>query len=85
MLGSYRAVRQMISYEIVLIFVFLGVTILIGSIRVINYTILGGLVGVALPPLLIVWVVSCLAERNRLPFDFLEGESELVSGFNTEY
>jgi len=35
--------------------------------------------------LFFVWLVTILAETNRTPFDFAEGESELVSGFNVEY
>lgn len=32
-----------------------------------------------------VWLVTTIAETNRAPFDFAEGESEIVSGFNIEY
>nr|WMC21007.1 NADH dehydrogenase subunit 1 [Abraliopsis sp. 2 FFA-2023] len=87
LLGSVRAVAQSISYEVSMSLILLSCLVLAGSMSlsvVVKYQmyIWGFFVNVLM---LLMWFVSCVAETHRAPFDFAEGESELVSGFNIEY
>jgi NADH-quinone oxidoreductase subunit H len=92
LLSAMRAVNQIISYEVPFILVALVPVVLTGSLRLstivdaqqgllgwfIFYPVLGQLAFVA-------FVVMALASENRIPFDIVEAESELVAGFRVEY
>ena len=85
-LGSLRGVTPTISYEISLALILLTFPLYAKFDRfeeIIEFSKLFPLIMV-LPFSCLLWLVSCIAETNRTPFDFSEGESELVSGFNIE-
>lgn len=85
--GAVRALAQTISYEVSFIIIILVLIILRETYRVGDFVKwqLNIWYIVMLMPLFIVFFISVLAELNRSPIDFIEGESELVSGFNVEY
>jgi NADH-ubiquinone oxidoreductase chain 1 len=83
-LGAMRAIAQTISYEVSFVFIVLFVVFLSSSLRIDEINSGFGYLFLFFP-LLIIFMSSIIAETNRAPFDFAEGESELVSGFNIEY
>jgi len=91
-LGSLRSAAQMISYEVSLGLIIIGVILSTGSLSFgaivaaqdTGYGLLGWY---WLPhlPMVVLFFISALAETNRPPFDLPEAESELVAGFMVEY
>nr|WDD39322.1 NADH dehydrogenase subunit 1 [Onchidium reevesii] len=83
-LGALRAAAQTISYEVSMIFIILFPVMSMVTMNW-NTAMKGFPILFLLIPSAVVWFASSLAETNRAPFDFAEGESELVSGFNVEF
>ena len=91
-LGSLRSAAQMISYEVSIGFIIVGILISTGSLNLTKIVMAqegsyGLLNWYWLPhfPMVILFFISALAETNRPPFDLPEAEAELVAGFQVEY
>ncbi len=89
-LGCLRSAAQIVSYEIAMGFALVGVLMAANSLNLTDI-VRGQEGGLAqwyawpLFPLLLVYLISGIAETNRHPFDVAEGESEIVAGFHVEY
>lgn len=88
--GALRSAAQMVSYEIALGFVLVGVLVASGTMNLQRIVLhqSGGFwhwYWLPLLPLFVCYWICGLAETNRLPFDVAEGEAEIVAGFHVEY
>lgn len=86
LLGAFRAVAQLVSYEVPMILSLLVPIILARSMSTVDLVEAQNIPFFIVAPIAaLVFFVSSLAETGRSPFDLLEAESEIVAGFHTEY
>ncbi|KAA3642241.1 MAG: NADH-quinone oxidoreductase subunit NuoH [Chloroflexi bacterium] len=86
LLGAFRAVAQLISYEVPLIFALLIPVLLARSMGVNQIVGAQDIWYIFVVPVAFgIFFIASLAEIGRTPFDLLEAESEIVAGYHTEY
>ena len=86
LLGAYRAVAQMVAYEIPMVLVLLIPVLLSRSMNLSDIVNAQNVWFVVISPLAaLIFLISSMAEVGRAPFDLIEAESEIVAGFHTEY
>ncbi len=86
-LGGLRSASQMVSYEVSMGLIIVCVLLVTGSLNLQEIVLAPRPLWVQalLFPMLVVFLISILAETNRAPFDLPEGESEITGGFMVEY
>jgi len=86
LIGAFRQVAVLVSFEIPMLTILLIPTIFAGSMGMTAITEKQDIWFVLLSPLgALIFLITAIAELGRAPFDMAEGESELVAGYNTEY
>lgn len=86
LLGAFRAVAQMVSYEVPMIIALLIPILLARSMSTVDIVEAQGIPFILVVPLsALIFFISALAETGRTPFDLLEADSEIVAGFHIEY
>lgn len=86
MLGAMRGVAMLVSYEVPMALGVVGVLILSGSLALFDIVEMQTIPFLLVQPLgFLIFVAAASAEMSRTPFDQIEAESELGSGYNTEY
>ncbi|PJF44489.1 MAG: NADH-quinone oxidoreductase subunit NuoH [Phototrophicales bacterium] len=87
LLGAFRTVAQLISYEIPLVFSLLIPILLVGSLSMQTIVEFQDTYWIIfyVPTAAVIFLVSNIAEIGRAPFDLIEAESELIAGYMIEY
>ncbi len=90
LLGAFRAVSQLVSYEIPMVLSLITIAVVAGSMSTVTIVdkqswVNGGWYLIAMPVTFLLFFLSSVAEVGRSPFDLLEADSEIVAGFHVEY